>query len=214
MKERPIIFSGLMVRALLDGRKSQTRRMLKPWPKRFLGTWRWKPKGFLEFHWDERMLLTTGTSIERACPYGQAGDRLWVRETWQRCAECVGLNYQATVNRPCNCTDCDAILGKWKPSIHMFREYARIQLEIVRVRAERLQDISEADAKTEGIAINSDLRKAPYGTGWAHPVSAYKELWESINGPGSWDANPWVWVVEFKRIDQGSMESRPTKGAA
>lgn len=199
MKERPILFSGPMVRAILTGRKTQTRRILKPQRDR---------DGFLfgpdyvanEFQYGDNTVR---------CPYGQPGDRLWVREAWTHCDRCGRTDYQADVNKPRNCRHCDASLGNWKPSIHMFREASRITLEIISIRAERLNDISEEDAKAEGIHkiahgrsgyYYSAFNKEPDPKNWCHPCSAYKELWESINGRGSWDLNPWVWVVEFKEV--------------
>lgn len=190
MKETPILFSGNMVCAILQGRKTQTRRVVK-------------------------------SHHGMPSPYGGAGDRLWVRETFSVDAlsiyPCPQAWYRATdthfedrghicQDRKHPWADCLACWEeshgrfKWKPSIFMPRALSRITLEITGVRIERLQNISEADALAEGIQINNSPRKAPYGSAWAHPVSAYKELWESINGEGSWDANPEVWVIEFKRL--------------
>lgn len=183
MKERPILFSGPMVRAIREGRKTQTRRVIKPQPECL------QDVQAIQYH------LATGEPliVGRGCPYGQPGDRLWVRETWQHCEHCGGVDYAADVNRPRNCRHCDATLGNWKPSIHMFREDARITLEIVGVRVERLQDISNEDCWNEGMsdATNPELKA---NRKW------FSELWESINGPGSWDLNPWMWVIEFKEV--------------
>ncbi len=180
--ERPILFSGPMVLAILDGTKTQTRRALKvqpidviPAPK--VGGWiglmqrEPEPKGLL-FH----------------CKYGKPGDHLWVREAWRK--EPGGLvHYRADGN------SCDDVAAKWKPSIHMFRADSRITLEITSVRVERLQDISEQDAWKEGCEGSDDDV-----TGGISGYREYCKLWESINWPGSWDENPWVWVVEFKRV--------------
>jgi hypothetical protein len=197
MTERPILFSAPMVRALLAGTKTQTRRPVKGIPL----TW-----------------LEGGMSAEfvahpqnRACPYGQAGGRLWVRETF---ADLHGTGVEHRDNegrrqRFAFAADCppgshsDELRKeyglKWKPSIHMPRVASRILLEVVSVRVERLQACSEADARAEG---------APGGHGSipgyqfsATPLEHYRHIWESINGAGSWDAKPWVWVVEFRRID-------------
>ena len=170
MKERPILFSAPMVRALLAGTKTQTRRIAKGLALE------WLSEGFEP--------TFVADDANRLCPYGKPGDRLWVREAWAK-THCLGHEmfvYRAEDNR----TDYG---GPWKPSIHMPRLASRILLEIVSVRIERLQDISEADAEAEGTPI-------PCG-GW---VGGYRNLWESINGPGSWDSNSWVWVVEFKRV--------------
>lgn len=120
------------------------------------------------------------------CPYGQPGDRLWVRETWRAWGGTVRhVDYRAT-------TEIPRPADGWKPSIHMRRADSRIMLEIVAVRVERLQDISEADAKAEG--CQADPYDGP--TYYDH----FALLWRSINGQGSWTTNPWVWVIEFKRV--------------
>jgi hypothetical protein len=191
MKERPILFTGAMVRALLDGSKTQTRRVVKPQPLA------------AEFGMC-RLVDSQGRPI--ACPYGQPGDRLWVRETFalsvvdpdggspQDEPDNWDVFYRADPEQPGGgWTDAEGneIAAPWKPSIHMPRWACRILLEITRVRVERLQDISYEDARAEGV----DLAV------WAGiAINGYKALWESINGAGSWDANPWVWVVEFKRV--------------
>lgn len=229
MKERPILFSGEMVRAILEGRKTQTRRVLKPQPKVDGKYLLWSPNK--NFHFDGR-LDQISWGIEDACPYGKFGDRLWVRETWVSGTMNGGdiwYRYRATDEK-------DVLEGtKWKPSIFMKRHASRILLEVVSVRVERLQDISEEDAEAEGISqlfdektkrsrpeCNSDSWKnylwhgnwGQYGMGnkksdaWHYQYSGYEKardsfssLWEAINGPGSWEKNPWVWVIEFKRVD-------------
>ena len=143
-------------------------------------------------------------------PYGQPGDRLWVREAWSRDEEDGSLFYRADVGTGNEADDWqrnidDGASGyRWKPSIHMFRWASRITLEVTAVRVERLQDISEADAQAEG----ADEAPTPMGLMYSTPAvmrTRYREgfaaLWESINGPNSWDANPWVWVVEFRRVE-------------
>lgn len=202
MKERPILFSGPMVRALLAGTKTQTRRVVKPQPTHF------NPAGV------PRLAKPVGSSKVIQCPYGQHGDRLWVRETWQTFERGYNVYKAIPTRRPSDscvlyaADDVDGDLG-WRPSIHMPRWASRITLEITSVRVERLQDISEADAIAEGIErkedgigwkrgpISGDVPNTATRTGF--PGLAYQSLWEQINGPGSWDANPWVWVIEFRR---------------
>jgi hypothetical protein len=194
MKERPIIFSAPMVRAILAGAKTQTRRVvkLKPWQQieeRDDGApWPWMyDDNRAADHWVP-------------CPYGQPGDRLWVRETWRPVHGGYpdqGARYRA---------DFDRDQTVWRPSIHMPRWASRILLDVTAVRVERLQDISEADAQAEGVipkwepGCSGRLMDAFGGFSFRPAASAYAELWEQINGPGAWDANPWVWVVEFKRV--------------
>jgi hypothetical protein len=193
VKERPIVFSGAMVRALLDGSKTQTRRVVK-------GQWAGWQTFNVEDDVDGReFFMVSGSPNDIGlrpiltavrCPYGQPGDRLWVREAWAR-TRFMGSLDESFVYRECdNRTDYG---GPWKPSIHMPRRASRILLEIVSVRVERLQDISDADAQAEGCSTK-DMRHGD------RLASVYARLWESINGAGSWDANPWVWVVEFKQV--------------
>lgn len=180
MTERPILFSAPMVRALLAGTKTQTRRVVKR-PERYEGG----------LH-----------NCLHCCPYGEPGDRLWVRETWAPQVDCevsaqrwtklqaqhgpMPLLHFAADNEP------GPWITKWRPSIHMPRWASRITLEVTEVRVERLQDISDADARAEGCVATSK---------WAPNVrDDYAALWESINGAGSWAANPWVWVVAFRRV--------------
>lgn len=203
MKERPILFSGEMVRAILEGRKTQTRRMIKPQPASVIKN----EDGSMsqgDYNGSVDFLIKNIN-----CPYGQPGDRLWVRETWGICPDYNCVRYKADRG-----VDSEAVGGKWHPSIHMRREYSRINLEITNIRVERLQDISEEDAKSEGIeeleiivhnegtqflyGIDPDSANSKFVTD--NPISSYKELWEKINGPGSWDKNPFVRVVEFKRV--------------
>ena len=211
MKERPILFSSSMVRAILDGSKTQTRRVVKPqpeWVNENAGCGIATGGGIMPspradwLHWRGSRLLRP----EPRCPYGLPGDRLWVRETFAivpRTAYARSDGVQQTL-RPDD--DHDAAIYRagwdrsnggfrWRPSIHMPRWASRILLEIADVRVERLQDISEADAKAEG-AHNHKYN----GLDLAY-ARAYSDLWESINGPDSWAANPWVWVVEFRRIE-------------
>lgn len=206
MKERPILFSAPMVRAILDGSKTQTRRVVKPQPiydGKFAGGWKVVGKNGHE-------AATCGPLVSELCPYGQPGDRLWVRETWAA--------PHSEDGRPPRAIQCDQLRihylaseGRgglvWRPSIHMPRWASRITLEITGVRVERLQEISEADAIAEGIERSYDqwrdyrTDQAVNYPSAATPIDSYRTLWEEINGQGSWDANPWVWVVEFKRLE-------------
>ena len=187
--ERPILFSGPMVRAILDGRKTMTRRVVKKqppdgwdracWFRAPVMGWTYRPEPADEWH-----------TVK--CPYGQTSDRLWVRETW--CDGYTGTAdpylYRATYKGGANYT--------WKPSIHMPRKASRITLEVVGVRVERLQEISEDDAFAEGVSDKVNPNEEDY-TLSAEEV--FEKLWDSINGKKHpWDSNPWVWVVEFKRV--------------
>jgi len=231
MKERPILFSAPMIRALLAGTKTQTRRVAPiaeldiRQHDRGMVTWGVKfsrpVKGAISSHSGGKLTEDQARNVIASmfCPYGVPGDRLWVRETHAivprtayRCSDGV----QQTL-RPDD--DHDAAIYRegwersnggfrWRPSIHMPRWASRITLEIVAVRVERLQDISEADAIAEGInRISHDRegyyyhheRTEPNPHNWACPIDAYRQLWAQINGAGSWDANPWVWIVEFTR---------------
>lgn len=165
MTERPILFSAPMVRALLAGTKTQTRRVATP-------------RRSIEPMTDE-------------CPYGQPGDRLWVRETWSA-HSAGGFMYAAS-------WDAHALIGhpKWRPSIHMPRAASRITLEVTGVRVERLQEITRGDAMAEGCPF-------PNMAAGHDPREWYAKLWNDINGPGSWDANPWVWAITFRRVDSAT----------
>lgn len=206
MKTRPILMSAPMVRALLAGTKTQTRRVVKRqpsdlWPdgvtcqSDMLGPIRIRPAD-VRIHLGENG-LSYDAACEFvgpiACPYGQPGDQLWVREAWMP-VEHDTQPYRYRATNP-------SYAGKWRPSIHMPRAASRITLEIVSVRVERLQDISEADAIAEGVKqSHGGMWSAAEGQSGTSARAAYALLWESINGPDSWDANPFVWVVEFKRV--------------
>lgn len=208
MKERPILFSAPMVRAILEGRKTQTRRIVK-----LTDSGRVKAVGSARnWHLDD-------PNAYLACPYGQPGDRLWVRETFLEIGnldpgfivyradypECVPDGLE-------NIPSASAI--KWKPSIHMPRSASRMTLEITNIRVERLNDISEEDAIAEGVdhrecptyqspeQLEHMIRFGSYAWTIDYP-GGFKSLWESINGEDSWGANPWVWVIEFERIEGG-----------
>lgn len=201
MKERPILFSGPMVLATLEGRKGVTRRVVKPVPQmvtdRAAVTWEGDPAVLLQ------LLEQNG----RKCPHGRPGDRLWVREAFRdaRAALAGRVLYRASGDIACG----------WKPSIHMPRWASRLLLEITAVRVERLQDgegetAFESRYLAEGINrihhgdgeyYYSAFRDEPHPKNWCDPFDAWRELWVSINGVESWDANPWVWVVEFERLE-------------
>jgi hypothetical protein len=198
-KESPILFSAPMVRAILEGRKTVTRRVVKPQyeSKEFTARTATAPRHIRHSHdwW-----LPTGTQPYTAlphCPYGQRGDRLWVREAWARVKVAQAPDQEWVVYRESdNRTDYG---GPWKPSIHMFRQDSRILLEITDVRVERLQDISRSDIRAEGLECPPEFASddvSPNYRDW-YPA-AWRELWESTGG--NWDANPWVWVVEFKQV--------------
>ena len=220
MKERPILFSAPMVRALLDGSKTQTRRIIKGQAPD------WATFTDEEYADGREFFMVCGEKEPSGlrpilaaahCPYGQAGDRLWVRETFSDIYGAGGdeaRRKEEVMYRADGETDPYVIGGRWTPSIHMPRWASRILLEIVSVRVERLQDCSRKDAIAEGIHRYEHVwRDSEYPLddvayepvkGWATryscPIQAYQALWESINGAGNWDANPWVWVVEFKRV--------------
>lgn len=186
MREKPIIFNAQMVRAILEGRKTQTRRMMKPQPElRMGGFWHWK-----DCQWADGGIGFPKTGIEDHAPY-QPGDRLWVRETFSEHPEQAIMAYRADGEE---FEDADGWLWepKWTPSIHMPRKFSRITLEVTDVRAERLQDISPADCIEEGARA--------FGGG-DKPIDAYRALWTAIYSPGSWGANPWVWVICFRVLD-------------
>lgn len=184
MKERPILFSAPMVRAILDGRKTQARRIVK------FPTWadQYEPIEINMAGLPECICIKTGCLSGICCHYGIPGDRLWVRETHMIHADEIA--YAAT-DQPL--VGCD----KWRPSIHMPRWASRITLEVVAVRVERLQEISPDDALREGVFDYAQQHNL--GGYW---TTAFSRLWESVNSPKSWSANPWVWVVEFKRLEQ------------
>ena len=206
MKERPILFSAPMVRAILDGRKTQTRRVVKniPWlpdvnpnfsqARPFVNAGRWRMAGSAE--------MTT----DFYCPFGQPGDRLWVRETFGHFERNDQLKAGDEIFYRADGESVD--LEPWRPSIHMPRWACRIELEITAVRVERLQDISEADALAEGAfkapasgrISDSYATMAIAGIWYATATKWFGNLWRQINGEESWDENPWVWVVEFKRV--------------
>jgi hypothetical protein len=211
MKEHPLLFSAPMVRAILDGRKTQTRRIVKNATGAFFDHSAYEPVEIRHREWafrdkSAKSLLTAaeGSPVFR-CPYGTAGDRLWVKET-HRHHLCAGADMEQlhfAADGPCCPVDGERI-KPWRPSIFMRRVDSRITLEIVAVRVERLQSITEEDALAEGIIRNPNLDGYCYddeGRGFhgSRAVRAYENLWRSINGPDSWGRNPWVWVLDFKK---------------
>lgn len=236
MADRPILFSAPMVRALLAGTKTQTRRVVKP---QLNGT----AEGYTpKVYWPARDTHMTSALTDPAyvqcekpgdydgqiccgprvrCPNGQPGDRLWVRESFWLDRDGVAYKADQQGGSPwleagahkamrvgANGTPYVANWG-WRPSIHMPRWASRITLEVTGVRVERLQDISEADAMAEGVDMNQYI-DMPYSPSMPHVTvtmkprtgrEAYAALWEQINGPESWATNPWVWVVEFRRLE-------------
>ncbi len=211
MKERGMIFNGEMVRAILDGRKTQTRRIMKPQPEPCPRGGHWWPSNAFKtmLHVEDEMQNGKGGwggLVGDACPFGDVGDRIWVRETWAEAGasapdlKLYRANYPEHVPSIYeNVPPAEEI--RWTPSIHMPRWASRILLEITGVRVERLNSISDADAKAEGCC---------YGRGGGipdfavNPADHFPTLWASIYGEESWKANPWVWVIEFKRVEGGA----------
>jgi len=200
---KPIIFSTPMVQAILAGRKTQTRRVLKPQPVIDAhGMWLWK-----DCQWMDDGLGFPASGIEDYAPY-KPGDILWVRETWQhvmddfdKCIEGTGEYYYAADGEPGFTYWVDPHTGEhkermpWRPSIHMPREAARLFLRVTDVRAERVQDISEEDAKAEGVTAINNSQCGYRG--------AFRELWNTLNAKRGfdWYTNSWVWVIRFERLD-------------
>lgn len=217
MRERPILFSAPMVRAILEGRKTQTRRVVKL-PK-------WAGANCIEVNERDMPLVVaeaTGCLAEMPFPYGQPGDRLWVREAFADLLN-TGIEHRPTPESPIQRfayaadtppgsygDECRKDYGiKWQPSIHMPRWASRILLEVTAIRVERLQDISEADAQAEGAYADAACNGMfttdgnTYTTKQDGAAGAYAELWERLHGDDAWAANPWVWVVEFKKLGAG-----------
>ncbi len=215
MKEKPILFSAPMVTAILEGRKTQTRRILNH---------EFTEYRYVEFNEHENDLWKAYTDDPTQnngecqmndvtdifhCPYGSRGDRLWVRETWQTHCDMdsvsprdlpstTAVQYPATY---------DHWVSKKRPSIFMPRWASRITLEITNVRVERLQDISDDDAYREGISpdhIAGDREVSIIPGSWITYSRGFAVLWDTINGKrASWESNPWVWVIEFRKLEQG-----------
>ncbi|MEZ1662154.1 hypothetical protein [Pseudomonas aeruginosa] len=215
-RERPILLNDQMVRAILEGRKTVTRRVVTPQPD-FLGSMVDPNTPF--------KTLDAGLHARITCPYGQPGDRLWVRETWTDVNMCgaPALAYRADEDirdlmeepgflddrgafnyddprvkpYPFACWYAELDQARWRPSIHMPRWASRILLELTAVRVERLQDISEEQARAEGYPAERECETGGSGLdAWLW----FRSLWGEINGPEAFTANPWVWVIEFKRV--------------
>ena len=220
LKSRPIIFSAPMVRAILDGRKTQTRRIVKPQPSDHY----WSRLPGYELQMDGPFLMEGGGMGVRfchtiqqnpqsdcdpwvGCPFGRPGDRLWVRETgWERPERTPEMMRSGADTWARYYYDADGLTEndssdfkqwgfKHRSSIFMPRWASRITLEITDVRVERLRNISDEDALAEGVY--------PTKTGLYLGAArlAYGELWDQINGPGAWGLNPWVWVLTFRRVE-------------
>jgi hypothetical protein len=196
-----------MVHPLLAGTKTQTRRIVKAPSEEPVEEWRTDDHG----SWYGVALLTASGGLGVpvtdiiACPYGKPGDRLWVRETFTHITgNGIRVHYRAD-GEPTDRDGCalptEPGLRRWSPSIHMPRAISRITLEIAEVRVERLQAISSDDARDEGITDEDTRCDGECGaTPCSMLVPAYQRLWCAINGAGSWDANPWVWALTFRRI--------------
>lgn len=212
MKERPILFSAPMVRAILKGTKTQTRRILKlpaaVTPDVEVGESIAEAYSLTHVQWLDAHQAGPGFyawsteypeegSAQVRCRYGKPGGRLWVKESWGNMAL---AGYPPVIAYRADAEDRPGWVlppgFRWRPSIHMPRWASRIMLDVTSVRVERLQNISRGDCMAEGCPF-------PNMAGQTDPVAWYRELWESINGPHSWDDNPWVWVVEFKRVEGG-----------
>ncbi|HDY8750967.1 MULTISPECIES: hypothetical protein [Klebsiella pneumoniae complex] len=248
MKERGMIFNSEMVRAILDGRKTQTRRIMKVQPESnqlglLLITDSTKHSDIGKYHWAESN--ATGNHVRSklfSSPFGAVGERIWVRETWATLGNedgcyvdwednlCKGDERSAARIYRASCeqrpgdyglwsipddaywkphTKEHKFEGAWRPSIHMPCWASRILLEITDVRVERLNAISEEDARAEGIIDGGCLNCGePEPCGCANPepdaTDAFAYLWQSIYGQDNWNANPWVWVIEFKRVEGGA----------
>lgn len=194
-KERPILFSGEMVRAILEGRKTQTRRVVKPQPEQRDDGWHVATKPRSGYSSESTMC----SLLPMYCPYGKPGDRLWVRETWQK--EVVGGVEYVWYRADCDQDQLDAYTGVWRPSIFMPRAASRITLEIVRICVERLQDISTADIEVEGTPCNP-MQQASHRNDSFQRWRDFMWLWDSINGLDAHRRNPWVWAITFVVLDQ------------
>ncbi|EPY5145525.1 TPA: hypothetical protein ACIJ01_004098 [Klebsiella pneumoniae] len=222
MTERGMIFNSEMVRAILDGRKKQTRRPIK-----------WKQTRFTEIgeredgsRWPWSEDAEHACDFWHPCPFGAVGDRIWVRETWQAIHDYCDENGHVDERRYARSIPrhrgnywhpvYEEAWGNesredrefpWRPSIHMPRWASRILLEITDVRVERLNAISQEDAQAEGMELTGwrPTYSDPDSGGEAStPYDNFAQLWESIYGEGSWKANPWVWVISFKRVEGGA----------
>ena len=210
MKEHPILFSGPMVQAILEGRKTQTRRVVKPQPIRKYA-WYGCQDG-MQFWTDDPQQGEKGNPDSRKVPYGTQGDRLWVKETWATDSLYNNLRPSLLPKRlPAGYLFYRADNNgdyKWRPSIFMPRWISRIDLDILNVRVERLQEISKADARAEGMECSFHWSreegeyKFDIGSYDAYTAN-YRRLWDKLNGKTfPWDSNPWVWVYEFPKYSK------------
>ncbi|ENO80302.1 hypothetical protein [Thauera sp. 63] len=223
MKVRPILFSAPMVRAILAGTKTQTRRVVKPQPAVGQGIVNAAYCGYPNLWLRDGPCDKTDPAQDWRCPYGQPGDRLWVREAWAETDRedgtpviayraggniAIGRDHPKGNDYLINTIAWDDMphVETWRPSIHMPRWASRILLEITAIRVERLNEISQSDARAEGAPPSHlSIDRVSREFGFADfPRSWFGQLWEHINGPGSWEANPWVWVVEFRRADHAA----------
>ncbi|HCF6560055.1 TPA: hypothetical protein ACXGB2_004946 [Klebsiella pneumoniae] len=243
--ERGMIFNAEMVRAILDGRKTQTRRVMKPQPGPCPRGGHWWPSNVFKtmLHVEEEMQNSKGGwggLVGDACPFGDVGDRIWMRETWATLGNedgcyvdwegnlCKGDERSAARIYRASCeqrpgdyglwsipddaywkphTKEHKFEGAWRPSIHMPRWASRILLEITDVRVERLNAISQEDAQAEGMELTGwrpTYSDPDSGGEVMTPYDNFAELWSSIYGDESWKANPWVWVISFKRVEGGA----------
>lgn len=210
MKFRPILFSTSMVQAILEGRKTQTRRVVRPQPLKLnfstalplnelINNLEWLTnKGLNEIRKD------ANAYVFPKCPYGYVGDVLWVRETWQDYArpDIKDVRFIFKADK----TDAIGSIIKWKPSIFMPKKACRIFLKIRDIRVERVQEISEDDAFSGGIKSHEGMCKnylSKNSDDWFGDITdSFQSLWQSINGERSWSDNPWVWLISFERIEK------------
>lgn len=213
VKEKPILFSGPMVKAIIEGRKTMTRRLPK---------WKFNPeypgvtaasidrveiRDGIAYAWGETWRGDGIVIAEAPVPY-EPGMRLWVRETFAECAKAGGhIIYKADCE---GIGTCHVSGGQWKPSIFMPRWASRITLEVTEVRVERLQDISEADAMAEGVSWQ-DYKKHGSEPAYTDYLYAFRVAWDQINGTRAsrdWESNPWVWVVAFKVVENNNNHNK------
>lgn len=226
-KERPILMHARSIKGILEGRKTQTRRIVKPQPKNTttaMGKHGWDWRGQL-WGFDPATRKPYVEEVLRHCPYGKPGDLLWVRERWamndvnsgwgpiqkQRPSKFGGVVYRADGDWEDQFAELDGDIPPWRPSIHMPRWASRLTLEITNIRVERVQDIKWQDAFDEGIVpqmccsgFECGCRALPVND----PVPEFQALWDDTNGKGAWDRNDWVWVIDFKRIGESNARDR------
>lgn len=218
-REKPIIFNSDMVRAILEGRKTQTRRVVKPQPVLVCNEKHENGKlRSLSKYWEWKGRPVNESSFF-ACAKYQPGDLLWVCETWTPAPSQFCRCPQGCEPDPCDAwkagEGCESIRSgviyradpqpaprRWRPSLHMPKWAARIWLEVTGVRVERLQDISEEDAEAEGVQVDETQRRHRTRLVEPTPCGYFRDLWNSIYGTAAWDENPWVWVNEFKKVDE------------